>query len=203
MAQDYAKRSTAARRPAARKNATPPPPPPPPKRPLWLALVVLVLVGGLGWGLYLLSNVEADPQVTQQSVQQSVQQAIVTPPAPVKRAPKAVKKLDPQYDFYKLLPDSEVTPAVVDAYVSTPRSAADYSNHLLQAGSFRHAEDAERLRARLLLSGMPNVTKSRVVSSSGTVWYRVRIGPFPSRSKLSKAYDQLVRMNLQPMELTL
>ncbi|MFT6915223.1 MAG: cell division protein FtsN [Motiliproteus sp.] len=203
MAQDYAKRSNAARRPAARKNSPPPPPPPPPRRPLWLALLVLVLVGGLGWGLYLLSSVEADPRVTQQSVQQSAKQAVVKQPDPVNSAPKAVEKLDPEYDFYKLLPDSEVTPAVVDAYVSTPRSAADYSKHLLQAGSFRHAEDAERLRARLLLAGMPNVTKSRVVSSNGSVWYRVRIGPFPSRSKLSKAYDQLVRMRLQPMELTL
>lgn len=197
MAQDYAKRSKAARRPAARKNSRPPPTPP--KRPLWLALVVLLLVAGLGLGLYLLSRVDADPQVTQQSVQQPV----VKPPVPVNRAPKAVEKLDPEYDFYKLLPNSEVNPAVVDAYVSTPKSAANYSNHLLQAGSFKHAKDADSLRAKLLLSGMPNVTSSRVVSSSGTVWYRVRIGPFPSRSKLSKAYDHLVRMNLQPLEVRL
>ena len=75
------------------------------------------------------------------------------------------------------------------------------SSYLLQAGSFKSAEDADSLRAQLLLTGMPNVTTSKVVSSSGTTWYRVRVGPFSSRSKLNKAYDQLVRMNLQPLRV--
>ncbi len=195
MAQDYAKRSSAARRPAAHKNS--PPPPPPSKRPLWLALLVLVLVSALSSGLYLLSGVGPDPQATQQSVQQLP----AKPAVPV--SPRAAEKPDPEYNFYKLLPKSEVIPAQVEAYKSTPKSAADYSNHLLQAGSFKQQTDADSLRAKLLLSGMPNVTTSKVVSSSGTVWYRVRIGPFTSRSKLNKAYDQLVRMNLQPLQVTL
>ena len=204
MAQDYAKRSSAARRPAARKNS---PPPPPPKRPLWPALAVVVLVAALGLGLYWLRGVSTDPQATQQSVQQaaqqqSTQQVQATPVKPTTSS-QALEKPNPEYDFYKLLPKSEVVPAQVEAYKSTPKSAADYSNHLLQAGSFKQESDAESLRAKLLLSGMPNVTTSRVVSSSGTVWYRVRVGPFTSRSKLNKAYDQLVRMNLQPLQVTL
>lgn len=204
MAQDYAKRSNPARRPAARKNE---PAPPPPKRPLWPALAVLVLVAVLGFGLYQLSGVDSDPQATQQSVQQAVVKPALKPlPKPIVKpseAPKAAPKPDPEYKFYKLLPNSEVVPARVEAYKSTPKSAADYSKHLLQAGSFKRAQDADSLRAKLLLSGLPNATTSRVVSSSGSVWYRVRIGPFPSRSKLNKAYDQLVRMNLQPLHITL
>tara|TARA_R110002167_G_scaffold51665_4_gene149354 strand:- start:2540 stop:3169 length:630 start_codon:yes stop_codon:yes gene_type:complete len=209
MAQDYAKRSNSARRPAARKNT---PPAQPPKRQLWPALGALVLIIALAGGLYKLSSVDADPQATQQSVQQApVKQSTVKPSA-VKQAQPAAKasrvakmpeKTDPEYKFYKLLPESEVVPAEVEAYRSTPKSAADYSKHLLQAGSFKRAEDADSLRAQLLLTGMPNVTTSKVVSSSGTTWYRVRIGPFSSRSKLNKAYDQLVRMNLQPLQVTL
>ncbi|MEH6825103.1 MAG: SPOR domain-containing protein [Motiliproteus sp.] len=200
MAQDYAKRSNPARRPAARKNA---PAPQPPKRPLWPALLVLVLVAALGFGLYQLSGVDADPQATQQSVQQTAVKPLPKPIIKPREAAKAALKTDSEYKFYKLLPKSEVVPAKVEAYKSTPKSAVDYSKNLLQAGSFKRAKDAESLRAKLLLGGLPNATSSRVVSSSGTVWYRVRIGPFPSRSKLNKAYDKLVRMNLQPLHITL
>ncbi|MEH6470147.1 MAG: SPOR domain-containing protein [Halopseudomonas sp.] len=199
MAHDYAKRSNSAKRPAARKNS--PAPPPPPKRPIWPALAVLVLVAGLGYGLYQLMGVSPDPQATQQSVQQAASKPVAKPKP--KPQPKATAKADDGYKFYKLLPESEVIPAEVEAYKSTPKSAADYSRYLLQAGSFRRARDADSLRAKLLLTGMPNATTSKVVSANGSVWYRVRVGPFASRSKLNKAQDQLVRMNLQPMEVKL
>jgi cell division protein FtsN len=198
MTHDYAKRSRAVKRPAARKNTNPPPP----KRPLWPALIVVLLVAGLGFGLYQLAGVEPDPQATQQAVQQpeAVAKPVVKTVVKTKAQPKQSK---PDYKFYKLLPESEVTPSEVEAYKSTPKSAADYSKYLLQAGSFKRSSDADSLRATLLLVGMPNVTTSKVVSSSGTTWYRVRLGPFSSRSKLNKAYDQLVRMRLQPLQIKL
>ncbi|MEH6649040.1 MAG: SPOR domain-containing protein [Motiliproteus sp.] len=198
MTHDYAKRSKTAKRPAARKNTKAKAKPP--KRPVWPALLVLVMVGGLGYGLYQLAGVDPDPQATQQAVQQAVAPVAKTKPKP---PPKPAAKSDEGYKFYKLLPESEVVPAKVEAYKSTPKSAVDYSKHLLQAGSFKRSSDAESLRAKLLLEGMPNVTTSKVTSSSGTVWHRVRLGPFASRSKLNKAYDRLVRMNLQPLHITL
>ena len=192
MTHDYAKRSKSAKRPAARKNSKPTPP----KRPLWPALMVIVLVAGLGFGLYQLAGVDPDPQATQQAVQQDLKPV-------AKPKPKPVASADGGYKFYKLLPESEVVPAEVEAYKSTPKSAADYSKHILQAGSFRRSSDADSLRAKLLLAGLPNVTTTKATSSSGSVWYRVRVGPFPSRSKLNKAYDQMVRMNMQPLHITL
>lgn len=191
MTHDYAKRAKPAKAAAARKKSAPPPP----KKPLWPAFLILLLVAGLGFGLYKLAGVKTDPKANQQALQQPA----ATPK--VKANPEAVTEEKSGYSFYKLLPESEVVPKEVEAYKSTPKSAADYSNYLLQAGSFKSAADADSLRAQLLLAGMPNVTTSKVSSANGSVWYRVRIGPFASRSKLNKAYDQLVRMNLQPLRV--
>ncbi|WP_421867618.1 SPOR domain-containing protein [Motiliproteus sp.] len=203
MAHDYAKRRQNASKPAARKTS--PKPPPKPRRPLWPLLAILLLLGGLGYGLYFLTTIGSDPATSQPPLsQEQVEQPAKPPAKPVVKKPAEPEfEKDEIYKFYELLPKSEVVAPEVEAYKSTPKSAEAYSNYLLQAGSFKSAEDADRLRAKLLLAGLPNVTSSKVVSSNGTVWYRVRTGPFPSRSKLNKAYDKLVRMNLQPLQIKL
>ncbi|WP_207060630.1 SPOR domain-containing protein [Motiliproteus sp. SC1-56] len=199
MAQDYAHKNRR-QRPAAQKVSAKPAPAASGGRWL-LGLVTLVALATLGGGLYFLTGVRPDPVATQETVKR---QAGETAPSTAKAAPKApAEPAEKDYRFYQLLPKSEVVPPEVEAYKSTPRSAEEYSQYLLQAGSFRSASDADSLRAKLILQGLPNVTTSRVVSDSGAVWYRVRLGPFPSRSKLNKAYDSLVRLNLQPMRVKL
>ncbi|MCW9050876.1 MAG: SPOR domain-containing protein [Motiliproteus sp.] len=212
MAHDYANRGKK-HKPAARKagprsssaakTSKPAGKKPGRRRLLWLVILSLVLVSGFGYGLYKLAFVKPDPVANQQTVKkQSIEK-----PAP-KTAKPATKtaKVEPEpkedgFDFYKMLPKSEVVPPKVEAYKSTPKSAKNHSQYLLQAGSFRNGKDADSLRAKLLLMGMPNVTTSKVTSSSGSIWYRVRVGPFPSRSKLNKAQDQMVRMRLQPLQV--
>ena len=71
----------------------------------------------------------------------------------------------------------------------------------LQAGSFKVKADAERMRAQLILQGLPNVHTDTSKNKDGTLWYRVRLGPFDNRSKLSKAYDKLVQLNIQPLRI--
>ena len=104
-------------------------------------------------------------------------------------------------DFYTLLPDSEVTPTQVDAYISTPKDPKKKTNTLLQAGSFRKMKDANRLRARLVLLNMDNVVAEKTVSSSGSVWFRVRIGPFSNRSTLNKAEDILAQQGIESIRI--
>ena len=64
-----------------------------------------------------------------------------------------------------------------------PEQAPEY--YLLQAGSFKQQEDADRRRAELLLLGL----EPRVEASSGDNgrWFRVYLGPFDSRSAMAKA----------------
>ena len=114
---------------------------------------------------------------------------------------KGVSKQKDNFDFYTLLPDSEVTPTQVDAYISTPKDPKKKTNTLLQAGSFRKMTDADRLRARLVLLNMDNVVAEKTVSSSGSVWFRVRIGPFSNRSTLNKAEDILAQQGIESIRI--
>ena len=169
-----------------------------------MGVLGLLALGGLGGGLYYLAGIKPDPAATQAVVKRQAEAppaAPVAAPAPKEGPKRPAEPEEKEYRFYQLLPNSEVVAPRVEAYKSTPRSAQEYSQYLLQAGSFRSGSDADALRAKLIMQGLPNVTTSRVVSDSGSVWYRVRLGPFPSRSKLNKAYDSLVRLNLQPMRV--
>jgi cell division protein FtsN len=114
---------------------------------------------------------------------------------------KAASNQNDSFDFYTLLPDSEVTPVQVDAYISTPKDPNKKTDALLQAGSFRKLADANRLRAKLILLNMSNVVTEKTVSSSGSIWYRVRVGPFSSRSTLNKAEDILAQQGIQSLQI--
>ena len=90
----------------------------------------------------------------------------------------------PRFDFYKLLPEQSDDPGIEPAEVATPR-ASNTENYLLQAGSFRQREDADRRRAELLLLGL-EPTVEQADGDNGR-WFRVYVGPFASRSQMAKA----------------
>ena len=116
-----------------------------------------------------------------------------------KQRQKATQKKQKHYEFYQLLPKSKIEPAQVDAYKSTPKNASNYQHYRLQTGSFKIMEAAEQMRIRMILLDMPNPIIDKAVTKNGSTWYRVQIGPFPSRSQLNKATDLLVKNNIQPL----
>jgi cell division protein FtsN len=91
----------------------------------------------------------------------------------------------PEYEFYTVLPNQEITVDVDPADMPKPRSESSAKQYLLQAGSFRESEDADRRRAELLLLGLT----PRVEETHGDTgrWYRVVLGPFESRSAMARA----------------
>lgn len=91
----------------------------------------------------------------------------------------------PRFDFYTELPKERVEVDVDPEEVAKARERPPEEQFLLQAGSFRQREDADRRRAELLLLGLdPTIEQTR--SDNGT-WYRVYLGPFESKSSLNKA----------------
>src|SRR5690606_33428298 len=62
---------------------------------------------------------------------------------------------------------------------------------ILQVGSFRRDEEADRLRAQLLLLNLDAYTE-KVTLNNDQVWHRVLVGPFNSQSRLSNARVTLV-----------
>jgi cell division septation protein DedD len=107
----------------------------------------------------------------------------------------------PRFDFYTLLPgqtmDVEVEPA---PEVANPRSNNTPTEfYLLQAGSFRQQEDAERRRAELLLLGLE--PKVEDTSGDNGRWFRVYVGPFGSHSKMAKARSLTANQNIDTLLL--
>jgi cell division protein FtsN len=111
----------------------------------------------------------------------------------------------PRFDFYTLLPEQtlevdveeELEPA---ADIRKPlAAAAQQQPFLLQAGSFRQREDAERRRAELLLLGLePTIEESR--SDTGR-WFRVFLGPFESQKTMSRARGLTANQNIDTLVL--
>jgi cell division protein FtsN len=157
-----------------------------------LIFITLLLAGGFLFGLYKLTGVKPSVNITPE-VKPKIK--TVTKPKPSSR--KESKVLKDDYDFYAILPESEVNVPQVKAYISKKPSATDQKyNYFLQAGSFRSATEADKLRAKLLLQGLDAKT-NRVTNSNGSIWYRAMVGPFSSRSKLNKAQDILAHANTE------
>lgn len=108
--------------------------------------------------------------------------AATNPPSQAQaKAPK------PRFDFYKLLPEQTIEVDVEPAADVGNRQAqpAGRDAYVLQAGSFRQREDADRRRAELLLLSLtPTIEES---TGDNGRWYRVYLGPFESRSAMARA----------------
>ena len=179
MAQDFAKRHTA-------KN------PSRPSIPGWVwfltGLIAGIFLSFLG---YLWKFVPVDPQMVNSKE---------VPKAEPNQAVQAVKEM--QFDFYDLFPKSEVP--IVEEYnqegllIESPNPFA----YLLQAGSFRDPNDADRLRGSLILQGLEVFVKK--INVNGATWYRVMVGPFKTDLGLNRAQDKLAAAQIEsiPIKVT-
>jgi len=81
--------------------------------------------------------------------------------------------------------------ATLDTPRSTPASppAAPGGSYFLQVGAYRVVEDAEALRARILMLGLP-VTLQRA-EVNGTLVNRVRVGPYHQLDDMNRARTRL------------
>ena len=107
----------------------------------------------------------------------------------------------PRFDFYTMLPEQTIEddtpPAELQARATAQPTSSEY--YLLQAGSFRQREDADRRRAELLLLGLdPSVEES---TGENGRWFRVYLGPFDTRSKMSKARSLTAAQNIDTLLL--
>ncbi|MGH8501941.1 MAG: SPOR domain-containing protein [Gammaproteobacteria bacterium] len=112
-----------------------------------------------------------------------------------------------RFDFYTLLPELEVVvpeakPRASPAGGNTPAPAQVTSAtgpYVLQAGSFRRAQEADSLKANLALLGVEADIQTVTVDDS--VWHRVRIGPYAELAELSEVRDRLQRNQIDTVLL--
>lgn len=107
-----------------------------------------------------------------------------------------------EFEFWTRLPQSEVVVPHVEQYQSGPRGAEETGGevYILQAGSFRSREDADRLRAELILLGL-DVNIEKIVMQRGDTWHRVQTGPYVNRQQVREARHRLAEAGIEAMLL--
>lgn len=98
------------------------------------------------------------------------------------RALDAYKKqnipAESRFDFYTLLPTINVDTVHTESAQTTKNNALPY---ILQAGSFKTQEQADELKAILALQGLEARIQTVTINAAES-WYRVYIGPFPTKA---------------------
>lgn len=91
-------------------------------------------------------------------------------------------------------PSDSVAP-VVDAV------NPDGMEYLLQAAAFRGRNDADAMRARLILATNMTAEIESARDSAGGTWHRVLVGPFDSRAEMQRTLATLQEMDVSPVAL--
>jgi len=156
-------------------------------KPIFL---LTLLISAFSYGLYYLQSIPPT-----KSLQPS--------PPPIKKETKIQesltgKKPDARFKFYDLLPESNIKPSEVDVYKFKEKNKETKYVYLVQTGSFRNKQDAERQKATIAFKGIKADIKV-VMSKNGVAWHRVMAGPYNNRSKMNSVLDKLVSINIQPL----
>ena len=73
------------------------------------------------------------------------------------------------------------------------------ADYLLQVGSFRQEEDADRRRGELALLGLEAAVE--LTNGDNGRWYRVYMGPFANRSEIARARSMAAQANMDTLLL--
>ncbi|EKF76119.1 hypothetical protein A11A3_01455 [Alcanivorax hongdengensis A-11-3] len=133
-------------------------------------------------------------------------------------------KDEPKFDFYAVLPKMEVIvpqnerdeernsnktaskPADTGKSQNTAsnrtsdKTSSNGDRYMLQAGSFRGEDDADRRRAELILKGF-EASVQAVSLESGDTWHRVMIGPYNSVNAMHSAQDKLAANGVETLPI--
>lgn len=150
----------------------------------WTGLFI-GLVSGLSIGIALYLFDPRDPGVPDATIEAG------NPAEPASASESAAEEPAERYDFYQMLPNFEVV--VPEKEVVLPRDAPESAEkkgaYVLQAGSYRKFEDADRVRAQLALQGI--VSNVQRVAIDSDTWHRVRIGPITDSAELERVRTRL------------
>lgn len=105
----------------------------------------------------------------------------------------------PRFDFYTILPELEVAipeeELIAASKTPATTNTAGKIDYMLQAGSFRNMEQADRLKAKLALEGIVASIQTVRIKDSET-WHRVRVGPINDITTLNQTRKRLSEMGV-------
>ncbi len=175
---------------------------PPRKSPGWAWLAVGLLIGlFVAFLVYLREHQPPAPVAVLSPPAKPVSQPRA--PAPRKSPREKTPPPKPRFEFYTILPEMEV-PVPDSALPSRGAKPAagpeEPGTYLLQVGSFRAIEEADRLKAQLALLGLEAQVQTVAVDGKDT-WHRVRLGPFTNLSKVNQIRERLREHDLDAIVL--
>lgn len=151
------------------------------KKPWRSGLLAILLVGGFGYGLYLLSS---DPEPEQTVVAEK-------PVTNTTSKPKAKKDIPPppeeKWEYVESLPQREVEVVAKEIQVSKVP-------YVMQCGAYKNKSQAEERKLNIAFQGM----SSRVIKKEGSSWYRVVLGPYKFKRDAEKERHKLQRAKIEP-----
>jgi len=148
----------------------------------WTGLLIGLAAGlSVGLALYFLDPRDAaEPEAEAKGA---------VPAEPASARESAAGDAPDSYDFYQMLPNFEVVVPEKETVVPDAPAAEKKGAYVLQAGSYRRFEDADRVRAQLALQGIPS--KVQRVAIDNDTWHRVRIGPISDPAELDRIRQRL------------
>lgn len=124
--------------------------------------------------------------------------------SPTSKAPNPSDNTDIQFDFYDILKNAKVDVGSSKSSTNTNTATSvkndEHTEYLLQVASFKSMQDAEQLRAELILLNLPAMTEIANIRN-GEKWHRVIVGPYISHSKLAGARSKLISNKFEALVL--
>ncbi len=210
-----------AARPSPRKKYAPEPPPAP-KRPLPGIVWMLTGCALTAFVMFLMQLPKqsapgaAAPAAPANAAPAAKVATAPSKPEPPKPAPAAepeaaapteapVITQKPRYDFYRLLKENRTATGQNETSPTGSTAATADAHYLLQIASYKTLDDAQGLRAKLVLLNL-DARIENVTLRNGEIWHRVLIGPLKTHAELTRVrgvlndnkYDSLVLKNNKP-----
>jgi cell division protein FtsN len=154
---------------------------------LWLGTVLLVVL--LVLGLFYLKKLD-HKAFTKHHPESPKKEAPAKakPPKPTAVTVTPQTTPQPQFDFYTLLPKTQLPQPQV-ASPNKNSSSAQPISYVLHVASLKNENDADRLKAELTLLGFDVTLQTTTVN--GTAWIRVEVGPYTSLTDAQADQERL------------
>ncbi|MGB1540634.1 MAG: SPOR domain-containing protein [Cycloclasticus sp.] len=165
-------------------------------------LITGLLIGGFAMFLSDLKDTTSKPTASVQppNVQHETRDVKKPTQAPI----KPTEDDKPRFDFYQILPDMEI---VIPEHEIEERRRLEGTGKskagtfIIQVGSFRKASQADTLKARLALLGIESVVQK--VDQNGSIWHRVKSGPYTSFRMVDKIQNRLRHNHIDSIAIKL
>lgn len=156
--------------------------------PAWIWLIAGLLIGVFATALIILSI------TTTETVQVKKETEIKTPSAKSRyQAVPAEESQENDFSYHEELRTKTVE--VPEEETGTSKATDSTRRFIMQCGSFKKQASAETLKAQIAMNGFTANIKA-TKEKSGTVWYRVSLGPYSSKRDAERERHQLERNNI-------